>query len=143
MTVTEITHTYRYSSHKGAKSPPLGSPRLTANQTNSGKLPRICIFFVCFVFNGDNQEENTGQTVSHDSRQLSVKPIQQSRLYWCLEPQDGRGNKQGHQSIPPPSGASQHPSQFGQTDALGAQRNPRHASLRETQQKGARAQCPD
>lgn len=44
---------------------------------------------------------------------------------------------------PPPSGASQHPSQFGHTDALGAQRNSRHASLRETQQKDVHAQYPD
>lgn len=50
MTVTETTHTYRYSSHKDANSPPLGSPRLTANQTNSGKLPRICFFFLFFFF---------------------------------------------------------------------------------------------
>lgn len=54
--------------------------------------------FFFFFFNGDNQEENTGQTVSHDSRQLSVKQTRQSRLYWCLEPQDGKGNKQGRQS---------------------------------------------
>lgn len=71
---------------------------------------------------------------------MCVEQIEQSQLFfpgvWKLRKEGGTNEDTGL----PPSGASQHPSQFRQTDALGAQRNPRHAGLRETQQKEAHAQ---
>lgn len=143
MKATETTHTHAQI------SPTQGCELSTAGLISSDSYPNkhrkasqnlLGVFLFVLFFNGDNQEENTGQTVSHGSLQLIVKQTQQSQLD-CAGTRMEEGTNPP--PPPPPSGASQHPSQFGQTDALGAQRNPRHASLRETQQRDARAHYPD
>lgn len=83
------------------------------------------------------------QTVSHDSRQLRARQITTIAVLLILPVSAASGGKREqtiyHHLVPH---GTLHC--FGQTDdAEGAQRNPRHASLRETQQKDTHAQYSD